>query len=116
MSDLVNPQSIESIVGVKRHANDHYGRAVAAEHTVYILHSQECRDTTPDLRECPYSIALDRGITDRMPWASWRRVPDRPVRLHINYDGWLVPDLLALRNEPDYADIMAGRTIREDAD
>lgn len=103
MADLVNPSEIESIVGAPRHATDHLGRAVSAEQTVYILHSEECRSSGVDLRECPYSVALDLGIEGRVPWSSWRRVQDRPVRLHIHCDGWLLPDLLATRAAVDAA-------------
>lgn len=75
MSDLVDPAIIEQIVGKKRHRTRHYGRAVSREQTVYILHSQECRDSTPDLRDCPFSLALDRGIEVE----HWRQ--DAAVRL-----------------------------------
>ena len=68
VSDLVPPEDIERIVGVKRDAFRHFARAVSAEQVVYILHSRECRDSTPDLRDCPFSLALDRGIdVDRWP-------------------------------------------------
>lgn len=101
MADLVDPDSIERLVGVPRHATAHYGRAVTADQTVYVLHSQECKDSTPDLRTCPYSAALDRGITASLPWASWRRLLDRPIRLHIFHAGWLVPDLAEHMRELD---------------
>lgn len=90
MSDLVDPTEIETIVGVSRHTTEHWGRAVSAEQTVYILHSQECRDSGIDLRECPYSVALDRGIEDWFPWAGWRRVQDQAVRLELSR-GYLMP-------------------------
>ncbi|WP_402465741.1 hypothetical protein [Isoptericola aurantiacus] len=101
MSDLVDPQDIEAIVGVKRHPTDHYGRAVSAEEQVYVLHSAACKVSTPDLRDCPYSIALDRGITANGTWNSWRRLLDRPVVLHIRYDGTLVPDLVVHAGDLD---------------
>lgn len=91
MSELVDPASIEQIVGVTRHATEHYGRAVSAEQTVYILHSQQCKDSSIDLRQCPYSIALDRGIEHPYPWTGWRRLQDQPVRLEISR-GYLMPD------------------------
>jgi len=84
MSDLVPADRIEAIVGAVRHPTDHIGRAVSAEETVYILHSQECRDSGVDLRECPYSLALDFGI-DLGGW-----VEDAPVRLAF-VDDRLVP-------------------------
>jgi hypothetical protein len=96
VSELVDPTGIEAIVGVSRHATEHYGRAVSAEQRVYILHSAECRDSGRDLRECPFSIALDRGIEHDLPRPGWRSVQDRPVRLEIAA-GYLVPDFETYR-------------------
>ena len=96
MSDLVDPDRIEEIVGSKRHPTDHIARADSAAQTVYILHSQECRDSTPDLRMCPFSIALDRGIEHYIPWSGWRRVQDQPVRVEV-FREWLVPELKAVK-------------------
>lgn len=62
MSNLVDPSSIERIVGLNRHPTVHLGRVVTAEDTVYIMHSEACVVDTPDLRDCPYSIALDKGV------------------------------------------------------
>ncbi|GAA2180924.1 hypothetical protein GCM10009785_13700 [Brooklawnia cerclae] len=90
MSDLVDHSQIEQIVGAKRHPTDHWGRAVSADQTVYILHSQACLDSGIDLRECPYSQALDRGIEDLGPWTRWRMTQGQPVRLAFSR-GYLVP-------------------------
>jgi hypothetical protein len=87
MSDRVDSAEIEGIVGRKRHRSNHYARAVTTEQTVYILHSQRCRDRRPDLRECPTSRALDLGISE----AAWRGMMDRPVQVTVNYAGQLVP-------------------------
>lgn len=84
MSDRVPSDQIELIVGIVRHPTDHYGRAVSAAQVFYILHSEECRASTPDLRDCPYSLALDEGI-DADEWPA-----DRPVRLRIE-ESWLAP-------------------------
>lgn len=62
MSRLVDPGSVEDIVGVKRHLDRHYARAISATEEVVILHSRRCRNANPDLRDCPFSLALDRGI------------------------------------------------------
>jgi len=92
VSDLVPPEDIERIVGIPRHPWRHYARAVSADQTVYILHilhSHECRDSTPDLRDCPFSLALDRGI-DVPRWPK-----DEPVYVRI-VDGRLVPSVEVL--------------------
>lgn len=81
MSRIESTETIEGIVGAKRHAVDHVGRAVTAESRVYILHSERCRAQYADLRECPYSRALDRGIDARKRWAGFL---DRPVRLWVS--------------------------------
>lgn len=86
MSDLVDASQIERIVGVKRHRQAHYGRAVSAEQTVYILHSQRCLDSGIDLRDCRFSRALDQGIRP----SSWEGHEDVPVGLGVWQDR-LVP-------------------------
>lgn len=80
MSRIEAADKIEGIVGVKRHANEHWGRAVSAEQRVYVLHSEECVARGIDLRKCEYSIALDYGI-DLGLWAEYQ---DRPVLLLID--------------------------------
>jgi hypothetical protein len=87
VTDLVDAEEIERIVGIRRHPTEHWGRAVSAEQTVFILHSAECRADGRDLRWCPFSLALDEGI-DAEDWAGWE---DRPVRLAIA-DYLLVPN------------------------
>jgi hypothetical protein len=86
MSDLVPAEDIERIVGVSRHYHVHYGRAISSEQTVYILHSKRCRDSGIDLRECQFSVALDRGIN----MEAWLDLQDVPVALGV-WDGRLVP-------------------------
>jgi hypothetical protein len=85
MSKLVDPGRIEAIVGVARHPSVHYARAVSAEATVYILHSQQCKDSGIDLRECAYSLAMDQGI-DLDRWMG-----DVPVPVTVNEAGYLLP-------------------------
>jgi hypothetical protein len=87
--DDVDPTEIEVIVGVPRHPDWHYGRAVSVEERVYILHSQQCHDHYDNLRDCPYSVALNAGIDE----SSW--VMDAPVLLEI-HGGRIYP-----REEPD---------------
>jgi hypothetical protein len=83
MSNLVPKEHIEQLVGIKRHPTIHYGMADSEDGMVYILHSQACRDMMNDLRECPYSVAMDWGI-DRAEW-----IEDRPVVLSI-LDNYLI--------------------------
>jgi hypothetical protein len=64
MTNIVPADEIEQIVGIQRHRVAHYGRAVSAEQTVYILHSHKCRDSGIDLRSCAFSIALDEGVDE----------------------------------------------------
>lgn len=88
MTDTVPAQDIEQIVGVQRHATEHWGRAVSAEQQVYILHSADCLNVRPDLRQCPYSLALDDGINVNY-WTE-----DVPLRLTVedpDGEAWLVP-------------------------
>lgn len=87
MTNIVPNPDIERIVGEHRHAFLHIGRAVSAEQVVYILHSAECRRSTRDLRQCPYSQALDLGIHED----DWTGRQDVAAVLTINYFGALVP-------------------------
>ena len=84
MTKIVPSHEIEGIVGRSRSDAHHYARAVSAEQTVYILHSRECLAMHADLRECPWSLALDRGI-DLSEW-----VEDVPLTVQVR-DGRLVP-------------------------
>ena len=86
MSTIVSPSSIEKIVGVKRHGQEHYGRADSASETMYVLHSQRCLDSGIDLRECCFSVAMDSGIEPQV----WDDLQDRPIILGVEH-GCLVP-------------------------
>lgn len=91
MTDIVPAYKIEQIVGKPRHSRIHYGRAVSDEQTFYILHSQNCVDDNPDLRECDFSVALDNnGINLDL----WEHHQDGPVVLSI-VDGRLFPGPVA---------------------
>ena len=90
MTERVPADEIENIVGRKRSVKDHYARAVSAEQTVYILHSRECLDMNADLRECPWSLALDRGI-DLDEW-----VEDVPLTVYVR-SGRLLPSPAEVR-------------------
>lgn len=87
MTEHVPASEIERIVGVERHPTRHYARAVSAEQTVYILHSHECLRGHADLRNCPWSLALDRGIDE----STWSGREDRAVLVRVR-EGRLIPD------------------------
>ncbi len=53
---------IERIVGASAHETEHLGRAVSAEGKLYVLHSRECLDSTPNLDDCEFSQAMGMGI------------------------------------------------------
>lgn len=88
MTALVPADEIERIVGARRHRLAHLGRAVSAEQTVYVLHSQQCKDSGIDLRTCIYSRALDAGIEGLTEWDGQE---DRVVTLQVAH-GLLLPD------------------------
>lgn len=87
MSDLVPADRIEQIVGTTRDATTHYARAVSSEQTVYILHPKRCLSRVIDLRNCPYSHALDMGTCEE----DWGGFED--VAVAVDIDGYprLVP-------------------------
>lgn len=93
MSARVPADRIERIVGVERHATRHYARAVSSEQMVYILHSGLCLGSTPDLRECPFSLALDNGIDEQV----WADHLDVAIRVSINRDSRLIPVAAGMR-------------------
>jgi len=91
MSEQVPASEIEGIVGAPRHETDHYARAVSDEQRVYVLHSKECLGIFDDLRDCPFSKALDRGIDPER----WSGFEDRPVRAWVSFKTLkLVPENL----------------------
>lgn len=86
MSELADPKRIEAVVGVKR-ASVHVARIVTTEERLYILHSHACVVQRRDLRECPYSLALDKGIDPEV----WVGHHDVPICITIGFDGRLRP-------------------------
>ena len=87
MTDLEDPTTIETTVGARRSETEHVARADTATQRVTILHSAQCVASTPDLRDCAFSKALDEGIDYR----HWRPFTDRPVRVYLA-GRMLVPD------------------------
>ncbi len=86
MTDLVPAEKIETIVGARRDPWYHLARAVSDEQMVYILHSTDCLKESIDLRDCDFSLVLDRGINS----ALWDSYLDRPVHVTI-LNGHLIP-------------------------
>ena len=85
MSDL--EPNAQEIVGAERDPYCHIARADSERQVVTILHSHACLNSYEDLRECPFSRSLDRGIVE----ADWRGHEDRPVVAEIEPNGNLVP-------------------------
>ena len=75
--ELVDPNKIESIVGVERLDAWHIARWVTADDKIYILHSRQCKDSDIDLRECEYATAA--------PSQDFDLFPDTPVVVVIDY-------------------------------
>ena len=61
MSERVPARDIERIVGVKRHQSQHIIRGDYATGRALILHPHNCLARWDDLRDCSWSLALDRG-------------------------------------------------------
>lgn len=76
MTKLVPSSEIEGIVGAPRDRRLHLGRFNSTEGMVYILHPHWCLDEG-DLRDCPWSLALDNGIE----LSEWDGFYDAPVVL-----------------------------------
>lgn len=87
MSDLVPADEIEQIVGIESHPTRHYARAVSDEQTVFILHSQACKASGRDLRDCLFSQALDNGIDEY----DWSDMEDQCVRVTVDGRLKLIP-------------------------
>lgn len=87
MTERVDPDEIEKLVGVPRALVWHRARAVSETRTVYILHSESCRGRYNDLRDCAYSRALDNGIDPK----DWAYAMDIPVNVGISIENRLIP-------------------------
>lgn len=92
MSAHVPASEIETIVGATRHQTQHVIRGNYIDGTAYLLHSHECLARYRDLRDCPWSLALDRG-------EAW--LPDdRPHYVRLR-DGRLAVDLSPITTRKD---------------
>ena len=73
MTERVPANRIEALVGAKRHPWRHIIRGAMDgpdAGLAYILHPDDCRNHWDDLRDCPWSLALDRGgvwLPDDLP-------------------------------------------------
>ena len=86
MTYLVPAETIEKIIGLPRMNSSHLGKLSSLTDMVYVMHSHECLDSGVDLRECEYSLALDKGLD----MGVWYRLWDQVVVLEIE-DGLLYP-------------------------
>ena len=60
MTERVPADRIEQLVCARRHPTEHIIRGDYTTLTAYILHPAECLQRHTDLRDCPWSLALDR--------------------------------------------------------
>lgn len=103
-TDRVPAEDIEAIVGVPRLKANHVLRAVSSEERAYILHPLRCVQAHPDLRECPFSVALgEYGLwgldpIDEDDGYDWPE--DEPVVVMLNEDGFLAPDPAVTKDLP----------------
>lgn len=86
MTSRVPPDvRLDVFLGLKRLGMAHQGMWVSATNEFYILHSEHCRAFTYNLVNCPFSMALDKGVATPFE-------PDIPYVLVVTPDGLLAPD------------------------
>lgn len=85
MTDIVPADQIETLVGARRHPTEHIARGDTATGRVYILHSAKCRLRYRDLRDCPWSLALDQQNL----WCP----PDEPVLVRLKAKKFVIAPL-----------------------
>ncbi len=95
MSQIEPADTIERIVGARRHATEHRARAVSLTKRVYVLHPEECVARGIDLRNCEYSEALDLGID----LGVWEQFQDEAVIVGISEE-WDDLEPLSVVAEP----------------
>lgn len=61
MTTRVPADRIEQLVRASRHPHEHIIRGDYTNGRAYILHSSRCVERYKDLRDCPWSLALDRA-------------------------------------------------------
>lgn len=83
MTNLVDPATIEALMGQPRHPQRHIG--LWDGHTVTIMHALWCTQLGRDIRDCPWSLALDAGRIHHMPLN--QPIPLRLTRAHIHPEG-----------------------------
>lgn len=89
MSEIVSPDEIQKAVGgAERDYWLHIGYANTPLDRFYIMHAHTCLSQYTDLRECPYSKALDKQGISADWWEDWY---NRPVYLALSHKGFVVP-------------------------
>lgn len=89
MSNHVEPDKIEAYVGMPRHAHLHWAKL--DRDVLFILHSERCLKAHKDLRDCPYSKALDLTVLSDGYWGIWEACMGEPKVPMIDPEGYLVP-------------------------
>lgn len=93
MTRPVDPSTVEAIIGLPRRLHQHLARVVDrdGDDGVFIMHSKMCVALTPDLRTCPYSLALDLGVADVPGWHDENGEPVRETVQVVLRRGRLMP-------------------------
>ena len=91
MTEIVDQNQIEAIVGVRRDKWDHYAKLTVGG-TIYILHSGDCIAEGKDLRECSFSKALNQkqifGLIKNVP-SEIRGIWLKDTFIAVSKDVWM---------------------------
>lgn len=83
MTTPVDPTLIEEIVGIARHATEHYARLDSQSQQTYVLHSAEClTEVGTPAPDCPYTAAQENGVLDNI--GDWFAAENQPVIVDLD--------------------------------
>ena len=79
MTTRVSDDKIEALVGAYREESRHIARISTREGAIYILHPNNCKRRSIDLRLCSYSESIDKGLDE----AEWEGNWDKPMYVKL---------------------------------
>lgn len=103
MPEPIPATEVETLVGIQRHATDHYARSDSKARRTYVLHSKECLSEADDLpaADCVFSAAQDLGIDEVA--SEWEGCEDQPLKVELDDDGYMVPAYVEIPEERRFA-------------